>query len=77
MARVSGRQHGAAPRRARPGKDADTAALEKRLVDALGLQVTIDHRQNGGGAVEIRYRTLEQLDEIVRRLETAPHNTAA
>jgi ParB family transcriptional regulator, chromosome partitioning protein len=77
MARVSGRQHGAAPRRARPGKDADTAALEKRLADALGLQVTIDHRQNGGGTVEIRYRTLEQLDEIVRRLETAPHNTAA
>jgi ParB family chromosome partitioning protein len=77
MARVSGRQHGAAPRRARPGKDADTAALEKRLADALGLQVTIDHRANGGGTVEIRYRTLEQLDEIVRRLETAPHNTAA
>jgi ParB family transcriptional regulator, chromosome partitioning protein len=77
MARVSGRQHGAAPRRARPGKDADTAALEKRLADALGLQVTIDHRANGGGTVEIRYRTLEQLDDIVRRLETTPQNSAA
>ena len=73
MARVSGRQRGAAPRRARPGKDADTAALEKRLGDALGLQVTIDHRANGGGTVEIRYRTLEQLDEIARRLESGPH----
>jgi ParB family transcriptional regulator, chromosome partitioning protein len=73
LARVSGRQRGAPPRRARPGKDADTAALEKRLADALGLQVTIDHRANGGGTVEIRYRTLEQLDEIVRRLESGPH----
>jgi ParB family chromosome partitioning protein len=54
--------------RQRTDKDADTAALEKRLADALGFAVEIDHRSNGG-QVRIRYRTLDQLDEIVRRLE--------
>jgi ParB family chromosome partitioning protein len=57
--------------RARPGKDADTAALEKRLGDALGLKVTIQH-QGERGAVHIAYNDLDQLQEIVRRLERAP-----
>src|SRR6185295_12279007 len=38
----------AAKPRARAIKDADTAALEKRLSDALGLVVGIDHRGKGG-----------------------------
>jgi ParB family chromosome partitioning protein len=48
-------------------KDADTAALEKKISDTLGLVVTIDHRGNGG-VVRIRYRTLDQLDDVVNRL---------
>jgi ParB family chromosome partitioning protein len=48
-------------------KAADTVALEKRVSDALGLAVSIDHR-DPGGMVHVRYRDLEQLDEIVRRL---------
>lgn len=48
-------------------KDADTRALEKRLSDTLGLKVAIDHRGEGG-AVTIRYSSLDQLDEVVRRL---------
>jgi len=71
-ARTSGRRAGTARHTARSGKDADTEALERRLSDTLGLQVTVDHRANGGGMVQIRYRTLEQLDEVVRRLEAAP-----
>jgi ParB family chromosome partitioning protein len=54
--------------RQRATKDADTAALEKRLSDALGLTVTIDHRGQGG-VLTIRYRGVEQLDEVIRRLE--------
>jgi ParB family transcriptional regulator, chromosome partitioning protein len=54
--------------RARTIKDADTVALEKRLSDALGLAVTIDHRGHGG-VLSIRYRAVEQLDEVIRRLE--------
>jgi ParB family chromosome partitioning protein len=42
------------------------------LTNALGLTVTIDHRANGGGTLQVRYRTLEQLDDVVRRLESGP-----
>ena len=67
-------QRGSAPRRRPTGepkeKDSDTAALERRLSDALGLAVTIDHGEDGG-RLEIRYRTLEQLDDISARLTGA------
>jgi ParB family transcriptional regulator, chromosome partitioning protein len=52
-------------------KEADTVAIEKRVSDALGLAVTVDHRGDGG-AVHIKYRNLDQLRDIVRRLERAP-----
>jgi ParB family chromosome partitioning protein len=48
-------------------KDADTAALEKGLSDRLGLTVTIDHKASGG-ELRVRYTTLEQLDDVCRRL---------
>jgi len=52
-----------------PGeKDTDTLALEKRLADALGLGVTIEHGDRGG-TLTVRYRNLDQLDDVVRRLE--------
>jgi ParB family transcriptional regulator, chromosome partitioning protein len=54
--------------RGTPGKNADTVALEKRISDALGLKVSIDHRGEGG-AVRVHYRNLDQLDHVVRRLE--------
>jgi ParB family chromosome partitioning protein len=54
--------------RPRGEKDADTRAVEKRLSDALGLVVTIAHRGKGG-EMKIRYKSLEQLDEIIRRIE--------
>jgi ParB family chromosome partitioning protein len=65
------REHVARRPRAAPVKDANTAALEKRLGDALGLKVVIDHK-GGRGAVHIAYRDLDQLQEIIRRLERAP-----
>ena len=49
-------------------KNADTLALERRLSDALGFTVTITHRSRGG-VLQIQYRSLDQLDEVVRRLE--------
>jgi ParB family chromosome partitioning protein len=49
-------------------KDADTRALESRVSDALGLKVTVDHR-GGSGILHIHYRDLDQLDEVLRRLE--------
>ncbi len=49
-------------------KDADTRALETNLANALGLKVEIAHKANGAGEVRIFYKTLEQLDEVCRRL---------
>src|SRR5690606_30736774 len=61
----------APPRRRAPEikgmKDPDTLALERRLSDALGLAVTIDHKHEDG-TVTIAYRTLEQLDAVVAKL---------
>jgi ParB family transcriptional regulator, chromosome partitioning protein len=54
--------------KARALKNADTLALEKRLSDALGLAISVDNRSRGG-SLTIRYRSLDQLDEVVRRLE--------
>jgi ParB family transcriptional regulator, chromosome partitioning protein len=48
-------------------KDPDTRALEKRLSDALGLEVSVDHRGEGG-TLRIKYRNLEQLDAVLRKL---------
>lgn len=60
--------HGRA-KTAKPDKDADTRALEKRLSDILGFSVEIRHKLNGSGEVRLHYVSLEQLDDIVRRLE--------
>jgi ParB family chromosome partitioning protein len=48
-------------------KDADTRALERRLTDSLGLDVTIDHKGESG-TLQIRYRDLDQLDAVIRKL---------
>lgn len=50
-------------------KDADTRALEKLLSDVTGMRVTVNHQAKGGD-VRIHYATLEQLDEICRRLQS-------
>jgi ParB family chromosome partitioning protein len=65
-ARRSGKIHSNG-RAAHGLKNVDTVALEKRLSDALGLVVSIDHRGDGG-VVSIRYRNLEQLDDLADRL---------
>ena len=53
---------------ARPeAKDADTRALESDLSDVLGLEVEIMDR-GGVGEIRLHYATLEQLDDLCRRL---------
>ena len=57
--------------RTRREKDPDTRALENAIEDVLGLSVSIEHKGKGGD-LRIRYKTLEQLDGLCRRLkETA------
>ncbi len=59
---------------AEPGaavKDPDTLALERDLAALLGLKVNIAIRGEGG-TLTIHYQTLEQLDDVLRRLSHAP-----
>ena len=49
-------------------KDSNTVALEHDLAALLGLQVTIDFKDPGGKLI-IAYESLEQLDEILKRLK--------
>jgi ParB family chromosome partitioning protein len=58
------------PRKTRPEKDADTKAIELSVTQALGLKVLVDHRTSGG-TVTISYKTLEQLEEICRKLQAS------
>jgi ParB family chromosome partitioning protein len=57
------------PRPAPParGKDVDTLALESDLAEMLGLEVQILDK-GGAGELRVRYASLEQLDEVCRRL---------
>ncbi len=55
------------PRPSPAGKSPDIAAIEHDVSEMLGLKVAIDNGK-GGGEVRIAYRTLEQLDEVLRRL---------
>jgi ParB family chromosome partitioning protein len=48
-------------------KSADMLAFEKRVSDATGLVVSIDHHDDHG-TLSIRYRSLEQLDDLVQKL---------
>lgn len=65
---TGGPRPGPKPKAPPAPKDADTKALEKRVSDALGLTVTIDHKGESG-TLHIHYRDLDQLDEVLRRLE--------
>jgi ParB family transcriptional regulator, chromosome partitioning protein len=62
-------QRQAAPRRRplRPAHDADHAALERELGLHLGLRVSLVERPRGG-ALTLHYKSLEQLDRILRLL---------
>jgi ParB family chromosome partitioning protein len=52
-------------------RDADTTALEQRLIEILGLDVQIEHRGDKGGVLKIKYRTLEQLELLSHKLASA------
>jgi ParB family chromosome partitioning protein len=63
-------QRGEAPRGtpAVKAKTTDVQALEKDLSDLLGLAVELRHDDNGRGEMRIRYRSLEQLESVCRKL---------
>jgi ParB family chromosome partitioning protein len=61
--------------KAKPGKrggkvaeDVNVKAIESNISSLLGLNVKIVHKGDKGGEIRIRYRTLEQFDDLIRRL---------
>ncbi len=53
--------------KAKPAKSADVRSLEKKLVDQLGMAISINNR-GSKGEMKIKYKSLEQLDALCRKL---------
>ena len=49
-------------------KDPNIADLEASISNRLGLKIQIIHKGDKGGEMRISYKSLEQLDELTRRL---------
>ncbi len=62
-----------APARKKPGgkpyKDPNIADMEARISNRLGLKIQILHKGEKGGEIRVSYKTLEQLDDLERRLK--------
>ena len=52
----------------KPAKDPNISDLEASISNRLGLKVQIIHKGDKGGEMRISYKSLEQLDELTRRL---------
>ena len=55
-------------------KDPNISDLETSISNRLGLKVEIVHKGDKGGEMKISYKTLEQLDELTRRLSRSGQN---
>lgn len=52
----------------RPQKGADERRLEAQLMDILGLAVDLRHKGVSGGELRIKYKTIDQLDDVISRI---------
>lgn len=56
-------------KQASTAKDADTIQIENELTVTLGMKVSIDHKKGEeGGKLAINYKSLDQLDDLLRAL---------
>lgn len=51
--------------------DPNVKSVEDNISNLLGLKVQIVHKGDKGGDIKISYRTLEQLEDLIRRLSKA------
>ncbi len=49
-------------------KDVDTLALEKDISNTLGMRVSIDSKDGEKGKISIEFKSLDQLDTVLKRL---------
>lgn len=58
----------------KPQEDVNIKAIETNISSLLGLKVKIVHKGDKGGDIRISYRTLEQFDDLIRRLSREPQS---
>ena len=78
--RVSKGTKGARKARTPSAKSADTIALERDVSDAIGLKVAINLKgaeESGRGTLSIDFENLDQLDDVLRRLNQSAAPKAA
>lgn len=63
-----GESTGAGKPKKKPEKSADVVALERQLAEATGLKIEIADNGKGRGQVVLKYKSLEQLDDVCARL---------
>lgn len=69
LAKKEGQKASSAGAKPAAHKDADTRRLEEDLSAALGLRVSIQHDAGkSSGMISLKYKSLEQLDELCRKL---------
>ncbi|MGB4057365.1 MAG: ParB/RepB/Spo0J family partition protein [Alphaproteobacteria bacterium] len=54
-------------------KDTDTLALENDLSNILGMKVAIETRDGKSGKLNVQFKSLDQLDELIHRLSKMPN----
>jgi ParB family chromosome partitioning protein len=66
-------EHRSSPTKRPTGKrqDPNIKQMETGISNHLGLKVQIIHKGDKGGEIRVRYTSLEQLDEVARRLSKA------
>lgn len=72
VADVQGRPQKTTKRAAKsqPKKDVDTLALENEISTTLGMRVSIDSYDGKSGRVSVRFKSLDQLDDLLKKLST-------
>ncbi|HXY58607.1 MAG TPA: ParB/RepB/Spo0J family partition protein [Methylocystis sp.] len=67
LAQKEAKDQGAKPRKPRDEKSSELRAMERELSEHLGLHVSI-HGGDDHGELRLRYETMEQLEDLHRRL---------
>ena len=49
--------------------DHDTVSLENKFSEYLAADVKIQHKQNGSGKIEVKYKSLEELEGILKKFK--------
>lgn len=53
----------------KPSKDVNTISLEQELSNTLGMRVSIDSKDGKAGQISVAFKSLDQLDEIIKKLQ--------